>query len=203
MQASRYNKLVILGSQFSEIVGNKKHRSDRVTKSRENCILVLPSAHYAIINSDYDNIKSGTIISVYGLGSCIALVLYDKVNRVYAMSHILLPQNRRLANEGGIRYPHKYAEYSVKDLLNEVIKHGAEKKNIKAIVVGGSKIFQNHFQDIGGENTTRVLQELKSLKIKIARQDTGGPKGRTISLDTKKKMVTIKSIDGPDVRWNL
>ena len=68
-----------------------KKRRDRVNKANERGEISIPIGHFAI--KDTSKI-SGNIYPkfiIYGLGSCVALILFDKKAKVHAMSHILLP----------------------------------------------------------------------------------------------------------------
>ncbi len=170
----------------------EERRSDFVEKEPENDEIQLPIAHYTLVNHNYEDPNVRPKISIYGLGSCIGLILYDKKNDVYAMSHILLPESRREEKKGPLKFPHKFADSSIEDLLEELLKHGAEKKNIRAIVIGGAQIFQNHYNNISELNIKNVKQKLRSLNIKILKEDTGGTKGRVLIYDTKYNKVLVK-----------
>ena len=67
-------------------------------------------------------------------------------------------------------------------------------------MVGGSKIFQNHFNDVGAENIKVVKSELERLKIRIIREDIGGKRGRIIIYDTKDNSVYVKPTGEEDYR---
>jgi len=105
------------------------------------------------------------------------------------MSHILLPKARLNKT---IDYPHKYADLSLKLLIQDLIKHGAVKENIMAIIVGGSKIFNLDENFMGIDNTKAIKEELVKLKIKVIGEDTGGSEGRGIIFDTKDFAVYVK-----------
>ncbi len=170
----------------------KERRLDFVEKGLENDEIQLPIAHYTLVNHNYEDPNVRPKISIYGLGSCIALILYDKKNDVYAMSHILLPKSRKSEINGPLKYPHKFADSSIEDLISELLKHGAERENIKAIVIGGAQIFQNHYNNISELNIKTVKQKLRSINIKILKEDTGGTQGRVLIYDTKYNKVLVK-----------
>ena len=146
--------------------------------------------HYAIINCENRINNVDPKISIYGLGSCIALILFDYKNNVSGMSHILLPKSRQNKT---INFPHKYADLSAKLLIQELINHGAMRKNIKAIIVGGSKIFDLDENFMGINNTEAIKKELEKLEIKIIGENTGGSEGRAVIFDTKDFSVYVKS----------
>lgn len=167
-------------------------RIDFIQNANENGEIILPIAHYVLINSNYYKNARPKII-IYGLGSCVALILYDDKNDVYAMSHILLADSKKSNINSYTKYPHKYVVDAVKDLLGEILKHGAEKRCIRAMIIGGAKIFQNQFNDIGEKNINKLKKELEMLDIKIEKEDIGGACGRTVIYDTNNNSVLIKN----------
>ncbi len=156
----------------------------------------LMIAHHTLVNS------SGVIpkISIYGLGSCVALILYDNENKIFSMSHILLPTNKNPNLEGSSKNPHKFADQSVRALIKEMQNHGAKIEKIKAIVVGGSQIFDNPINNLGTENVNTVKKELEAFKVKIEKEDCGGTKGRNVILDTRDKAIYLKTTLEEDYR---
>jgi len=168
------------------------NRNDCICRGDIKSEIILHIAHYVLINSDSKLNLNPPKIIIYGLGSCIALILYDLQNKIFAMSHILLPHSDNIKNNIQIRRPHKFADCSVKILVENMITQGAENQNIKAVIVGGSKIFQNNFNNVGAENIKVVKFELERLKIRITREDVGGKRGRTIIYDTKDNSVYVK-----------
>ena len=161
-----------------------------VETSDKNGEIYLPIGHYTIVNCKNRINKVDPKISIYGLGSCIALILFDYKNNVSGMSHILLPKSRQNKT---INFPHKYADLSAKLLIQELINHGAMRKNIKAIIVGGSKIFDLDENFMGINNTDAIKKELEKLEIKIIGENTGGSEGRAVVFDTKDFSVYVKS----------
>ncbi|MFX1499847.1 MAG: chemotaxis protein CheD [Promethearchaeota archaeon] len=168
----------------------KINSNGRIEITAKNDEIALPIGHYAIVNST-NKVKNFNLkISIIGLGSCIALILFDSLNRVGGMSHILLPNSKLHKN---IEFPHKYADLSANLLVQELIKHGAIKKNIRAIIIGGSKIFDLEGNTIGTENINATKKELKKLQIKIIGENTGGSEGRVIKFNTKEFSVYVRS----------
>ncbi|MEE9376704.1 MAG: chemotaxis protein CheD [Candidatus Lokiarchaeia archaeon] len=161
-----------------------------IEKSDKNGEIFLPIGHYTIINcrNKVNNIRPK--ITIYGLGSCIALILFDYKSNVSGMSHILLPKSRQNKT---INFPHKYADLSAKLLVQELMNHGAIRKNIRAIIIGGSKIFDLDENFMGIDNTQAIKQELEKLEIKLVGEETGGTIGRAVIFDTKDFSVYFKS----------
>lgn len=163
---------------------------DRVTKENIRGELVLPIGHYALINSKNKNIKP-TKISIYGLGSSIALILKDNLNKIYAMSHILLPSGNLSSDSNQIERIYNYINSSVRDLLSELLSEGAKKANLKAVILGGAKVFNEEHSSVQ-KNINLIKEKLKSLKIPIEKEDIGGLSERTIVYDTKDNSIFVK-----------
>lgn len=172
------------------------NRIDLVKDERKNGEIILPIGHFTLINSEYKN-SSKPKISIYGLGSCIALILYDKMHDIAGMSHILLPSSKNGQVEN---YPHKFADSSVKDLMNEMKKKGAKLDNIKAAIIGGATIFKHQDSKIGVDNIRSIKKELRKLKLKISKQDVGGFKGRIIKFNPNNYSILVKLTQEADFK---
>jgi len=174
----------------------ERPHSDKITQVNEKGEIILPIGHYTLINGNTGLENKFPTISIYGLGSCIALILFDKKNRICGMSHVLLPKSHKNKE---IKLPHKYANLSVKYLLDELTDGGAQKELINAIIVGGSKIFDLPNNDIGEENINQIKHELDKYGIKIIKKSIGGMQGRIVNFNTKNYEVFVK-ISGEEKR---
>lgn len=126
------------------------------------------------------------------LGSCVAIILYDKISKVSGMNHYMLP----LWNGKGIPSP-KYGNIAIEKLLQGMLRNGAKKENIVAKVFGGGEVIDNmnqHFK-IGQRNIELAFDKLKELDIKIVAKSVGGPLGRKIQLNTSTGEIRMKYID--------
>ena len=73
------------------------------------------------------------------LGSCVAVILYDKVNLIGGLAHVFLP-NKNMSRKGEIQPDSRFADTAVPSLLKAVIDLGAKKQNIVAYLVGGNNV---------------------------------------------------------------
>ncbi|MFX1374531.1 MAG: CheR family methyltransferase [Promethearchaeota archaeon] len=159
-----------------------ERRYDRVEKANNKKEFILPMGYYGLINS-FDRNISGTKFSIQGLGSGIGLILKDAENNIFAMAHISLPNSSASKQGYHLLFPHTFVDTSVKDLFNSLIYNGATESNIKAIIVGGAKLFLDYDMTYK-ENLDSVKHELKSLEIEIEAEDTGGLSERSVVYDT-------------------
>ena len=170
----------------------REQRRDLVNKTNDRGEISVPIGHFGLIDANKISGEPFPKFVIYGLGSCIALTLFDKKAKIYAMSHILLPSFQNVQEKTPLKYPQKYADRAVKDLINEVITNGASRKNLKAVIAGGAKIFKNHYNNIGEENIKIVKQELDRYDIKLVKEDVGGTSGRNIRFNTMDNSILIK-----------
>ena len=153
--------------------------------------VVIRIGEYAVVEGD-------TPISTIGLGSCVGIVLYDKIRKISGMSHIMLPEINDRDDRIG-----KYADTAIPALIDEMIKKGADKHRLRAKIAGGANIFtfeDDHLQ-IGKRNIEAVKNTLKQHNIPIEAEDVGGNRGRTIIFhpDTCKLFIKMvkKGADEP------
>ena len=138
---------------------------------------------------------SGDVLVSLGLGSCIGLALLDTDAHVAGLSHIVLPESNTRA--GGV--PAKFADTAVPALLEAVVKAGANRARLKAVLCGGAHMFGNgsgtsSLLQIGDRNATRTVEELKQRRIPIRSQDTGGSNGRSIEVRIATGEVLVRSV---------
>ena len=145
--------------------------------------------------SDMNTAFSPDKIYTVGLGSCIGIVLYDKELKLGGMAHIMLPDSMLFSD---VSNPLKFADLAIPMLLEDMRKLGSKKQNIIAKIAGGASMFnfpdKKMNMDIGRRNSVAVKQILDIMRIPLIRDDVGGNKARTMILDTKTGVVSIKTV---------
>lgn len=183
IQININSKEIELREEEKEIVPPfDEKRYDRVEKTNSKKEYVIPMGYYGLINS-FDNTIHGSKFSIEGLGSSIGLILKDPINNIFAMSHISLPDSSASKQGYHLLFPHTFADTSVKDLYDNLIYNGADESNIRALIVGGAKLFLDYDLTYQ-ENLDVVKKELQALDIEIDAEDTGGLSERSIVYDT-------------------
>jgi chemotaxis protein CheD len=151
--------------------------------------------------------KNPGVLNCIGLGSCIGIVLYDRITRAGGMAHIMMPDSSRAKkSDGGILNKAKYVDTAIEEMLLEMEHLGARKINIRAYVFGGANMFpelfhKDAFLNMGERNIDAVKEELARKKIKIAAEDIGGSWGRTITLYTESGRIEMKTAQGEEKVW--
>jgi chemotaxis protein CheD len=162
----------------------------RFWDKRRNTIIakILPGEFYVS--------KTPEIISTV-LGSCISACVWDEVNGVGGMNHFLLPQ--KSVNSSDVwgdanNYTARYGNWAMEYLVNEIIKQGGTRNNIKAKIFGGGKIINAMTTDVGIGNVEFVLEYLKLDNIPIIASDTGGPWPRKVMFDPLTGRAQVKRL---------
>ena len=121
---------------------------------------------------DSDNVALKTL-----LGSCVALMFYDRKKKIKAMNHFLLPDTNDNSNDM------KYGLYSVEAMLNEMYKIGCLKSDIVAKISGGADIMNLNLKNsIGSRNVEFAKEFCHKEGFRIISEDVRGEHGRLILL---------------------
>jgi len=135
-------------------------------------------------------------LAIHGLGSCVAVFVYDPGARVGGLAHILLP--------GPPRHPTdhigRYATTAVAAMVKETIRLGAKRSALGAKVTGGSRMFAYDTTSarptVGDKNIEAVLQALEEARVTIIATDVGGEIGRNVVADLTDGSLTISTVRG-------
>lgn len=138
---------------------------------------------------------AGDRLVTIGLGSCIAIVLHDKVARVGGLAHVLLP-SPALSRCGG--NPAKTPQGAVPRLLELMAGRGASPRRITARLVGGASMFAALSPpgtiQMGERNVVATRQVLHAHGIPLVAEAVGGDYGRTVRLDVSDGRVEVRSV---------
>jgi chemotaxis protein CheD len=135
------------------------------------------------------------MLTTVGLGSCVAIVLYDAVARVGGMAHVLLP-SPALSREQ--QNPAKFPQTAVPRLLELMVERGANPRRIAARLAGGASMFANLTPvgaiQMGERNTVACRQVLGEHGVPIAAEAVGGDYGRTVRVYLDSGRMDVSSI---------
>jgi len=138
-------------------------------------------------------------LSCLGVGSCIALCMYDPESGVGGIAHIVLPSSDNGAKDRGNAT--KYADIAIPELLQQMRELGAVRSHLVTKISGGSQMFKAGgaaAMNTGERNIEAVKKVLADEVIKIKAEDVGGTKGRTIRMYIDSGKVTVKIVGGPE-----
>jgi len=153
-----------------------------------------------VVSDDPDD-----VLVAYGLGSCVAICVYDPIARVGGMVHALLPTSSN--GNGASGNPYKFADRGIPLLVEAVLGSGGRSYRLVAALWGGAKVlsapgFDNSF-DIGKRNVVAANAALKVVGLRVVVQDIGGKSGRTVKFGVGSGEVTVRSIGGKSSTFNL
>jgi chemotaxis protein CheD len=151
---------------------------------RETKEIVLETGNIKVSND------SANIVTK-ALGSCVAITIYDEVQKIGGMIHYILPEN-----PGG-KKKEKYADTGIRLLLEKVLKSNAKIENLGAKMVGGAIMFEEFMGDvensIGKRNVVKGKEILKELGVKLISEDTGGNHGRSVKFQLSDGKIRVTS----------
>ena len=125
------------------------------------------------------------------LGSCVAVCLHDPVLRVGGMNHILLPGSflgRRST---------RFGVYAMELLINELMKHGCERRRFVAQAFGGATVRpESKASRIGDENAKFVHEFLAAEKIPLLNDRMRGSYAVHVHFRTQTGKAIVHAIKG-------
>lgn len=125
------------------------------------------------------------------LGSCIAVCLRDPSARVGGMNHFLLP-----AGASGDAVSARYGVHAMELLINDCMKHGAQRSALEAKVFGGGHVLRVRETDgnVPQSNIKFALHFLETEGIPIVSRDLGGYAAREVYFFTDTGRILMKRL---------
>ena len=141
--------------------------------------------------------KQDAVVKVFGLGSCVAVIIIDPIAKVVGVAHVALP-----TAETGMKdlekKPGYYADQGVPALLQAMKRVGSTAKESDLIVklVGGAMVMSvggKSLLNIGYRNVIAIRKILWQLSLGAQTEDTGGQISRSVVVDVDSQKVIIVS----------
>lgn len=144
--------------------------------------------------ADYAVATNG-MLSTIGLGSCVAIVLYDAEAAIGGLAHVLLPSESMSRDRSN---PAKFPATVVPLLVEEMRGLGAELRRMRAKIAGGASMFGNLIGtggiNIGERNVVAVRAALDRAGIPLVANDTGSDYGRSVFFYLDDGRVEVRSL---------
>jgi chemotaxis protein CheD len=135
-----------------------------------------------------------TVIATVGLGSCVAIALYDSVTCVGGLAHVLLP-SESMARDRTNRA--KFPAAAVPMLLAEMRGLGSQGK-VTARLVGGASMFASLLPtggvNIGERNVAASRAALAAAGVPLLGEDVGGDYGRSVYFHLTDGRIEVHSL---------
>lgn len=146
--------------------------------------------------ADYKVGKAPKILATLGLGSCVAVCMYDQQTKIGGLVHIMLPDSS--ISKGDLN-PAKFADSAVPLMARELQSLGASIQRMVVKIVGGAHMFTFKTEDstfeIGARNIDAVELACKKLGLTIIARSVGGNCGRSVWMDLNSGILTVKTIN--------
>ena len=150
--------------------------------------------------ADYAVRRGEQVIATIGLGSCVAIALYDRESKTGGLAHILLPSqamSRETSN------PAKFPETIVPLMLEEMrALAGGTNGRVSAKIVGGASMFgqlaAGSGVNVGERNLTATREVLAAHDIPLLAEDTGLDYGRSVYFHLADGRVEVRSLKAGD-----
>jgi chemotaxis protein CheD len=137
--------------------------------------------------------KNGDILITYALGSCLALMIYDPVEKVGGLLHAMLPQYN-INPEKARRNPNMFVDTSVPLLFKEVYAMGGKKHRMAVKAAGCAAPLQKDEMFKIGERNIKILKKLLlKNNVPLTAVDLGGSISRTVYFNLTTGRVIIGS----------
>ena len=143
---------------------------------------------------EYYATRDRIIISTV-LGSCVAVAMYDPIERIGGLNHFMLPGELRshdyFTEESG-----RYGMYAMELLINSIFKQGGDKRRIKAKVFGGGQVLDAGSGNIPDSNIKFAFEFLETEQIPIVSSNVGGNRARKVLFFPDSSRVLLKRFGG-------
>jgi chemotaxis protein CheD len=144
------------------------------------------------------------------VGSCVAVTLYDRSNRLGGINHFIWPRIQDKNNATVL-----YGNIAIPTLHSILLDMGADPDFLEAQIFGGGRppeAFTEHCECLGSDNVDVARHILNRMNIPIVSEDVGGCKGRKLLYNTATNEVVVLKVDklrrtdwydyGQDIDWD-
>lgn len=146
--------------------------------------------------------SSGAQLTAVGIGSCVAIALYDSESRVGALAHVLLPdeQERHDGAEHSEAAKHgKTPQQAVPFMLNRMREMGMSGQPT-ARIIGGASMFADLLAPdtipIGARNISASRAACAKANVTITGEEVGGSVGRTVLFELDTGYINVRTVSG-------
>jgi chemotaxis protein CheD len=156
--------------------------------------MISPAREVRVHVAELVAASDGTLVTI-GLGSCVAIALYDADARVAGLAHVLLPSEALSRDQSN---PAKFPRTAIPLLIEEMCQRGAKRGRIRAKIIGGASMFSNLLPNgginIGERNIAAVRESLAAHAVPIVAEDIGSDYGRSVYFTVADGRVEVRSL---------
>jgi len=141
--------------------------------------------------------KDDTVLSTSSLGSCIALMLYDRKEKIGGLAYAMHAESSGLYRKFD---PSKCVDTALDEMIEKMKDYGSTGKDLEGYLVGGACMFSSlekkPAKNIGLQNVLAAEKAFNDRNISITARDTGDNYGRRVLFNIENGIVIVKSLHG-------
>ena len=142
------------------------------------------------------------VLKTIGLGSCVAVTLFDREKKIGGMIHFMLPSK---VFSKAFFNPYKYCDTGLSNLIMEMEQLGSKKYRMEAKLVGGANMFsvfiKNIEESIGYRNIEMAKKVLRENRIPVLAEDTGSDYSRSVEFTVKTGLIKVSSYKNGEMQY--
>lgn len=124
------------------------------------------------------------------VGSCVAVCVYDRRQKVGGMNHFQFPYIGDLQQATA-----RYGNVAVTLLINMMIAEGSKPGHLEAQILGGAFHPDISCKNVGRDNIKVAKRILARKRVRVVSEDVGGNKGRKIVFNTSTNELAVVKVD--------
>ncbi len=137
------------------------------------------------------------VLTIYGLGSCIGVGMYDPARKIAGLLHAVLPEGKP-----GENHSPRYVDSGISSLLEALEEAGASRERLQIRMVGGANLLTAPGHEgtfnIGERNIHAAQAAFSALRLRVRGLEVGGNIGRTMRLYVEDGRTTVRSMGKPE-----
>lgn len=173
----------------------QKHPTRQALRFQEGALEQVP-----VHIGDVKVARDSSVLFTIGLGSCVAIALYDPDRRIGGLAHAMLPhpRNGRSSAPTG-----RFAVTAVPALLALMEAQGAVRERLHARLAGGASMFRDVLDGeglrLGRRNVDAAREALEQARVPVEGEDVLGTYGRSVFLRTSDGRMLVTAVNHDDV----
>jgi len=138
--------------------------------------------------------QGDAVLVTLGLGSCVAVVLYDAQAKVGALLHLLLPSKQMSRDDSN---PGRFPETALPLALAEMEAAGAQRDRLAAWLVGGASMFGAASATIamGERNVAAARRALANAHVPLVAEDVLERHGRSVYFHLDDGRIEVRTVE--------
>ncbi len=141
-------------------------------------------------------VDAGDVVLVtLGLGSCVAVALYDAQARAGGLAHLLLPSPNLARDRSN---PARFPETALPLMLGELARVGARRERLTARLVGGASMFGPSAGTtpggMGERNVTAAREVLAAAGIPVTAEEVLQRHGRSVYFFLDDGRIEVRTV---------